>query len=271
MSEIINEALIEMHYLKAIANHFASMYGANFLKVLKPSPQQEAWVGFDQGWVHTTVTTGQLLTGLKSAIRAEQTTIPRLYLGYFMQFKLVEDMKRQSKTMPSGFNVPYLRVKLSMNPSKLTGISQHETLLRLREIKYASVSYACALLIDINDIYKEPNLNQLLCVPLNSAPTGWATNQPHHIYFKNSTDTSPYWCSEPVKGKAFTFPQWTSLDSEHGPKLLTPEHLETLLQDSRQALRIGKNKYEDKMTSTISESFTLFEFSIPTDDGQKIT
>ena len=50
---MVTEALLEMHYLKSMVNLFSNTFGRKFLKLLKPSPQNESWVGFDQGWVST--------------------------------------------------------------------------------------------------------------------------------------------------------------------------------------------------------------------------
>lgn len=74
MSDIITEALLEMHFYQAQAKHFETVFGANFLRILKPTTQQEAWVGFDQGWVRTSVSTGELLDYLKDAIQSDATS-----------------------------------------------------------------------------------------------------------------------------------------------------------------------------------------------------
>ena len=47
MSDEITEALLELHYHRAIVDLFAHFFGAGFMRMLKPSTQQEMWVGFD--------------------------------------------------------------------------------------------------------------------------------------------------------------------------------------------------------------------------------
>src|SRR5437870_3103260 len=39
----ITEALLEMHFHRAILAAFEGVFGARFLRLLKPSPQREAW------------------------------------------------------------------------------------------------------------------------------------------------------------------------------------------------------------------------------------
>jgi hypothetical protein len=96
----VTEALLEMHFHRAVVAVFAATYGAKFLRLLKPSSQQEAWVGFDQGWNNTSLTNEQLYSHLKASIASSSTSIPGFFLGYFMQFKAVRKMARRSKFTP---------------------------------------------------------------------------------------------------------------------------------------------------------------------------
>ncbi|MBD2296857.1 hypothetical protein H6G06_26120 [Anabaena sphaerica FACHB-251] len=56
-----------MHFHRAIVKNYEKRFGAKFLRLLKPSPQKEAWVGFDQGWTKSGVKTryGQNLSRRK--------------------------------------------------------------------------------------------------------------------------------------------------------------------------------------------------------------
>ncbi len=181
MAEIITETLLEMHFHKAIVDYFKNMYGVNFLKLLKPSTQQEAWVGFDQAWAFTSVTTSELFAELKQSVLKKNDSVKSLYFGYFLQFKPVQQINRQSKNMPSTYDTPYFRSELSLKPNKTTGLSQHETLLRVLNIKNAAVAYACAMLFSLEEIYNEPNLDDIQCVDITTSPKGWATKK----LFKN--------------------------------------------------------------------------------------
>lgn len=260
MSVDINEALLEMHFHSAVVSHFSNIYGASFLRLLKPVPQKESWVGFDQGWVYTTVSNAILMKSLRDAIESSATTVSKFYIGYFLQFKVVQKMVSSSKLMPSGFATPYFRSELSLNPNKTTGISQHETLTRLSGINNASVSYACGMLFDLEEIYKQPNLTNLRCVPIVTAPSGWTTNQRHFIAFRNISDTAPMWCSDPVEGVSMSFDEWASPDSRYGPKTLTPEQILELIQAASHALNVRKLR----AVGGLPESFTLIEFETGT-------
>ena len=43
MSEEVTEALLELHYHRAIVDTFTDVSGARFLRMLKPSTRQEVW------------------------------------------------------------------------------------------------------------------------------------------------------------------------------------------------------------------------------------
>ena len=208
MTEIVTEALIEMHFHSALVQKFQTDYGANFLKLLKPSPQQEAWVGFDQSWALTSLSTGELFQELRTAIRKNKTRISNFYFGYFLQFKPVEKRVRRTNSTPSHYSTPYFNSRLSLQPNKTTGLSQHETLLRLNRILGAIVQYACAMLFDPSDIWQPPDLNKLRLVDISMSPAGWATNQQHYITFQTEDDPSPHWRSDPVIGKAISVDDW---------------------------------------------------------------
>jgi len=204
LSEWISESLLEMHFHRALVDYFSNLYGAKFLKILKPTPQKEAWVGFDQGWTKSDLTNEELFNELRQTIKANNKQIHKFYIGYFLQFKIVELINRRSRNIPPNYITPYYRSKLSLNPNKITGISQHETLLRLNRIKNTIVYYACPMLFDQDELYDHPDINKLRLVDINSAPSGWATNQSHFVAFQTTIDQNPYWCSEPIGGKSFT-------------------------------------------------------------------
>ena len=98
-----------------------------------------------------------------------------MYVGYFLQFKRPEEMVRRGQTTPSDFTTPYYRFELSLKASKLTGLSQHETLLRLHKIQDADVSYACPMLFTEDNLHREPSLDDVQVVSVSTAPSGYLT------------------------------------------------------------------------------------------------
>lgn len=274
MSEVITEALLEMHFHRALVERFTQQYGARFLKLLKPSPKQEAWVGFDQGWVRTSVTTSQLFSDLRDAIQNQANTANNFYFGFFLQFKLVEKMVRSSRLKPVHYATPYFRSELSLYPNPTTGISQHETLLRLNAVAGASVSYACGMLFDIADIWEAPNVSRLRCVDISTAPAGWATNQRHFLAFQIETDPSPFWCSEPVMGKSMSFDEWAFGHDHISPKKMTGNEIHNLIMTTLDEIRrMNKKRIEameadyrrekkDSLTKLLPSSFTIVKFEL---------
>jgi hypothetical protein len=261
---MISEALLEMHFHASLIDLFESFFGAKFVKLLKPTQPQECWVGFDQGWASTSLSERALYEELKTAIRDNKTdSIEKMYLGYFFQFKIVDNVTRRSKLMPSSFSTPYYRSELSLQPNSQTGISQHETLQRLLKVKNALVYYACGMLFDSGELYQKPvDLERLRFVPVAEAPSGWATNQRHFIVFQTIDDSNPKWCSTPVDGSSISINQL--LDSDRGLGLLTPAELLKLIEDSANAIR---QEFQEKSKAIylpniqiLPSSFTVIEF-----------
>lgn len=269
MADIINEALLEMYFLQALVDYYSKQYGVKYLRLLKPSTQKEVWVGFDQGWVNTSVDTDELYNELKEAIKTKNNTAKSLYLGFFLQFKMVHKITRKSKLMPNGYNTPYYRSELSLKPNDKTRLSQHETLLRLNTLKNANVFYACGMLFNIDDVYSKPDIADLRLIPVSSAPNGWNTNERHFITFQTKYDNNPLWCSEPVKGISYSVEQWLAPNSDYGPKMLEAKQVLDLIRNTDQAIHkqlkidsnieqielFNKDKYEN-----LPESMTIIEF-----------
>ena len=277
MADTLTESLLEMHFFRAQVQHFTNIFGANFLRILKPSPQREAWVGFDQGWVHTSISEHDFYNHLEGAIQSQSSSVSHFYLGYFLQFKTVQKVMRKSKNIPKNYPIPYLRSELSLKPNKTTRLSQHETLLRLSHIKLASVCYACAMLFESWELYQDPDLDLLRCVDISTSPSGWATNQNHFITFTTETDQNPMWCSDPIEGKALGFKEWASPDSTIGPKKMEGEEVLNIIKRVNEEIqgRVGiplrplfkKSEYG---TRFMPECFTIIEFGEGLGDRRNI-
>ncbi len=269
MSEVVNEALLEMYFLQALIEDYSKKYGVKFLKLLKPSPQNETWVGFDQGWVHTSLSMSELYEELKENIRSVSIVSKHLFLGFFLQFKIVDRIKKSSSLMPSGYRTPYYRSELSLKPNERTGLSQHETLLILSRIKNANVFYACGMLFEINQIYSKPDIADLRMVPINTAPVGWNTNERHFITFQAPNDPGPWWCSKPSEGVSYSVDQWFSKDIGIGPKPMNAEEIRALIIEAAATLEnqyvqkenLGQmDLFSQEKEGSLPESFTLIEF-----------
>jgi len=259
-----------MHFHRALVERFRQQYGANFLKLLKPSSQREAWIGFDQGWVRTSLTTSELFSELKTAIQNQPVKTSSFFFGYFLQFKVVERLVRGSKHKPATYNTPYFRAELSLDPNRTTGISQHETLLRLNSIAGTSVSYACAMIFNTEDIWEEPNLDKLRLVNISASPPGWATKQQHFLTFQTETDPHPLWCSDPVEGQSFSFDEWAFENNKLSPKKMTGNELHKLILASLEKITEKRimsiedgylKQGEDPVTQLLPPCFTILEFT----------
>ncbi|MBD2213648.1 hypothetical protein H6G27_27845 [Nostoc linckia FACHB-104] len=257
------ESLLEMHFHRAIIKRYEKRFGAKFLRLLKPSPQKEAWVGFDQGWTKSDLSEQDLFTQLSSAVSHNKTKLSKFYFGEFLQFKIVEKITRKSKNIPHGFRTPYYRSALSLKPNKSTNKSQHETLWRLSQINGANVYYACAMIFDQDKLWEKPNLNSLRLVEVKTAPKGWLTNESHHIVFQEPNTPEPFWCSDPTPGSAFSFEE--HLEFENEISRLSGRQTISLINRTVEALR---SEYEEGFTSDsishatryLPESMSIYEF-----------
>lgn len=206
MANEMAEALLEMHYHKVVIDSFRSIFGANFVKLYKPTQQREAWVGFDQAWTRSDLTQDELFDELRSAVSGG-TISDKFYFGYFMQYKVVQKVTRRSKYCPSNYSTPYYRSEISLKPNKTTKISQHNTLKSLSSIPNAFVYYVCPMILSSDEIYNEPDPNLLKIVQISSSPGGWSAADRHFLTFRNPSDPSPIWNSEPVRTRSFSLNQ----------------------------------------------------------------
>lgn len=202
------EALLEMHYYHAFRLLVQDHFGREVFRILKPSTNREAYLGFDQGFARCDLPAAELHRQLREAIASNASTVPAMYVGYFLQYKRPERVERRRKETPSDFTTPYYWFELSLKASKSTGISQHETLLRLKGIRNADVSYACPMLLTEEDLHREPNLEDVRVVPISTAPLGYLTTERHFVAFRTKDDPTPAWCSEPTPGRSLSLPEW---------------------------------------------------------------
>lgn len=257
MSEQPNEALLELHYHRALVDSFSSTYGARFLRMLKPSTQQEVWVGFDQGWVHTSVTTQELYRQLSEDIQAERHENPPFHLGYFLQFKVVHQLYRKSRFTPTHFLAPYFRSELSVWPNPNTGLSQHDTLRRLSLMNAAEVYYACPFLFDCDAIYEYPDLGKLQIVDVRTAPDSIVDDDRHFIAFQSINDPTPWWCSDAEEGRGQDASIWIN-NEETRPRPRTGTEIIEMIEATDNTLSEIRDHHEK--TTIFPSSLTILTF-----------
>jgi hypothetical protein len=214
------------------------------------------------GWIKTTMTQDEVMTELRDAIHNHNSNPAGFYLGYFMQFKRVEQMKRRSIYTPSGWLYPCFRSELSLEINFQTGLSQHQTLIALSGVNNASVAYACPMIFDSNEIYDAPNLDLLRMVDVATSPTTFKANERHFIAFKDKTDVIPVWLSEPIPAESMGFKEWAAKST--GLSRMSGEDVVVLMNKASNAIReMTLKSYEFNIPKTdlyIPESFTLVEF-----------
>ena len=252
------EALLEMHYYHAFRALVQDHFGREVLRILKPSTNSEAFLGFDQGLVRSELPAADLQRQLREAIASSSTTVPAMYVGYFLQYKRPERVERRRKGTPRGFATPYYWFELSLKASKTARISQHETLLRVQGIRNADVSYACPMLFTGDDLHREPNLDDVRVVPISTAPPGYLTTEKHFVAFRTKDDPAPEWCSEPTPGKSLSLPEWfRSLRLE----LMGPAELLQWLEEVSQTVPVALEK--DEKRYSLPRALTIVELGGP--------
>lgn len=261
MSTQVSEALLEIYYTKALADLFARTFGARFLRLLKPSTQQEVWVGFDQGWVRTSIPDQRLYQRLKEAVKMKSRTVEAFHLGYFLQFKVVHELGRRTRFTPLAIAAPYLRSELSVWPNPTTGLSQHETLQVLSQIQGSLVYYACPLLFDIDLIYEDPDLSLLQIIDVQDAPAYINSDDRHFIAFQDVNNPKPYWCSEFRPAKCVPSTHWIEDAATRPRKQSTEEVLDLIHRAennlSQRSINVGYSKVR---RGWLPHSFTILSF-----------
>jgi hypothetical protein len=252
----LTEALLEMHYYQEFRRLLQEHFGREVIRILKPSTRDEAFLGFDQGFVRSTLSASDLRSQLRAAISSQSTV--SMYVGYFLQFKCAQEVSRRSRNLPAGFSAPYYRFPLSLSPSKTAGISQHETLLRLQQIAGADVSYACPMIFCQDDLHREPNLDDVRIVPLTTAPPGYSTNEQHFVCFQSMNDPNPSWCSEPVEGKSLSVTDWAH---DLRSRAMPPETFLRWLQEVSATLsRLFSEQHWPYRRAIFPAAMTIVEF-----------
>ena len=203
----INEATLEMHFHVALMDLFRSTYGlgpTGSIEFFKYSPQLERFVGFDQAYVRTELSEEELYRDLREAATNTGYVLRRRLYGYFLQFKVVKQIQRKSKGIPSGFRAPYLRVDLSTNRKRTNHPSQHELLYGLAQNPGSMVYYACPMVFDRTDLYRpKPDLDQLVLADVASCPSSFDDNEHHTLCFQEKA-SPPTWCSDQAEGQRRT-------------------------------------------------------------------
>lgn len=254
---MINEALLEMYYFAALRDYFIARFGATNLRLLKPSTSKEVWVGFDQGWAVSELSEDDLFDDLRASAQNDSLRAPRLYIGYFLQFKLVKKRERRSRNTPSSIFTEYLQIDLDLAPSKTTGLSQHRTLRQLSRAPNVRAAYALPLIFSLDEVYKPADLSSLWCVPIEQAPNGWSDGEEHRLVAQEAKDPI-LWCSDPIRGTWSSFSDWAAtLEPITGGQA---QHLVEFTKDVVREHQPGQAT-KDIEVQLLPQSLTLVEIS----------
>lgn len=269
----INETVLEMHFHKPIMDLFRQVYGvgkSGQVKFYKYSPQKEVFIGFDQAYAMTELSDNDFFQMLKQSSMNNRYVLPKKFIAYFLQFKVVRQMYNLQKNTPKGItNKPHYRVKLDTQKNQNTGFSQHELLFDLNKNVGAMVFYACPMIFDKSALYEiDVDLNTLQLADLDTCPSKYSDNETHYIYF-NSPTATPIWCSKPVDGKSIFPKEFVQLiqskvrqiDSRESAKdtIRILEYLKELtLEEPRKS--IDGISFENSI-SLVHDSLTIMEVS----------
>ena len=264
----INETVLEMHFHNPMLNLFRDTLGLgkgsfNFYKY---SPQRECFVGFDQAYVETELSEDELFSELKASAMAHGYNLSNFFLGYFLQYKVVKILKRTTRHTPNQITArPHYRVDLDTQKNKNTGQAQHELLFNLNRNQSAFVYYACPMIFDREELYREePNLDLLRLADLTDCPSIYNDNESHFIYF-NDISANPIWCSDPTEGKAYSPSQVAERIKRQlsDPAALYQSQLR-LLDNLRGVTENVYTRKEEKILSLVADSLTILRFSLET-------
>jgi hypothetical protein len=243
----INETLLEMIYFFPIKEALSSVFGNKINAIYKPSPQKEAWLGFDQAWVNNEISENEFY----KLIQDKSKDIK--FLAYILQFKVVERIsyvsKKRSFYVPNCYTNEYFRVPLKTEPSKTAPISQHELLCDLKEeFPFLEIYYACPMLFSQQeDLFQQEYMenegklrshliDKLILVDVGSAPdrstfgpAGWSSYKKHHIIWQDDDGNDMQWCSFPERGKKLYCREW--IEQIIPSKVVNNEELLKMIKD----------------------------------------
>lgn len=257
----INETVLEMHYHAALMNLFRETFGlgpGGQINFFKYSPQKECFVGFDQAYVMTDLGVDEFFNILQQSAMSNNYNLREVFVGYFLQFKVVKSMQKSSRyTPPQVVDRPYCRVALDTQKNAYTGLSQHELLFNLSRNRGAMVYYACPMLFERSELYEvNVDLEKLRLADLQSCPNSYSDNDNHYIFFNNVNDV-PIWRSEPVIGKAISTVDFAHLLVEHSMHLSPIESVKILFDILTNIEAVGLSEeaifFKDKQRHDILE------------------
>jgi hypothetical protein len=272
---MITETVLEMHYHKPIMDLVRTRLGLgghNGFNFYKYSPQNEAFIGFDQAYVKTHLSEEDFLSMLKKASNEDNYHLDSKYVGFFLQFKVVKKLvNRKMSGIYRRVNPPYYRVSLNTTRKINTGVSQHELLYNLnRNNQSALVFYACPMIFDRSMLYEvNVDLSTLRLADLSSCPSAYTDNNKHFIIYEDP-DASPVWCSEPVEGTAIDPESFAQILISYADRLDTKSAAQSLLTMLTNleivGVRSDSNLLRKKVTPSIlpfvGESLTIVKIPI---------
>lgn len=242
----VNESLLEMHFYEHLRKHYKEKYGLSIKNIFKPSTQEEAWIGFDSAWIKTKYSKDVFRKKLDEHIQNNEDYTEENFLGFFLQFKTVQVMKRKSKLMPASYKTPYYRSRLSTKVNSKTLMSQHQILKKLDEIPNTKVAYSCGMIFDTEQLEDATNLSSLRMVSVTNAPWYTFSDETHYITFRNSDDPLPQYNSEPKVTECYSLDEWLPKNDQ----FMSIEVLNKLLDSTEEIVSNEVNKaIESKVES----------------------
>lgn len=269
MEKVSSEALLECYYFETIKKWMLgalpTISGAK-IRAIKPSTSTEGWVGFDQAWISTgnpTLTDNEFIDTFSEMSVGKHPPSKTLYAAHVLQFKRVSEMVKASVHAPNGISLPspYWRADIDTNPSSSGSMkSQHERLCGLAKVSHLNVDYVLPMIFGIVDVFKKPDLNDLLLVkvekstPLYSQTVGALPYERHFIYLLDKAGKKAYYCSgEPTEANA------SAADGQNASRrewaIFKPEEVLGFLTELSTALDCELNR----LSSFLPSGFTLFE------------
>lgn len=103
----IAESLLEMHYFRVLVRHYKSMFSGKKIEIFKPSTSSEHWYGFDQVYFWASVPKPKVIEDIKAHIHGTDSPAFTSFRAFFLQFKVVEKVKKRSALSPPLWTTPY--------------------------------------------------------------------------------------------------------------------------------------------------------------------
>ena len=230
-SDWLTEGLLEISFHALVRDAIADVYGRDVVRLMKPCPQDECGLGFDQGFfvVKEEIDAPDVQMRVQQTASGTAQHLPGVFVAYLLQFKRVRKMVGGRSARPAGFVLPFYRSALDLQARSAGQPPQHHALCNLAVHPRLLVSYACPMIFSQRELM-DAGADELRIVTVDQTTPEYGIGERHFLAFQ-ATNSCPNWLSEPTPANSLDPVRWArSLHDTFGPPA-TAEEVRALMRE----------------------------------------